>query len=150
MGEHLFMSKCYITCANATEGKFTFRSSHCTCAMSEDDQVGNSSLTDCAKFGRDARGDKPHAPVLPNCPYENEELQDGLCFKKCAMMTAGKYPIRTGMNTCSNGVYGGNWTMGFGPASGFGIGGTNTAPHIPKAEGLGFKTDGHPGMGPLG
>merc|ERR1711879_302889 len=62
------------------------------------------------------------------------------------------YPIRTGMNTCSNGHYGGDWTMGFGVCSGFGIGKTACMPNIPQATGAGYLTSpgATPGEAPLG
>ena len=33
----------------------------------------------------------------------NEEKYKGRCFKKCSLLTNGRYPLRKGRNTCSVG-----------------------------------------------
>jgi len=155
-GEEIFFGKCYASCANLTNGDFPYRNDDCTCCKSlpcvQDPAL---MLDDCGKFNKNSVGLTPMEPLLPDCPYANEELFEGLCYKKCALMTNGMFPYRSAMNTCGNGKYGGNWTMGLGPCSGFGIGGTKCAPHIPLAAGSGYEQvhdhDKHlPGRAPLG
>jgi len=103
------------------------------------------------KINTAADGQGAHEPILPDCPYEDEEIFEGLCYTKCSLLTMGRYAIRTAMNTCSNHDYGGEWTLGFGPCSGFGIGGTKCLPHMPKAFGAGFdQPNRRPGIGPFG
>jgi len=155
-GEEIFFGKCYTSCAAVTKGTHPHRNNDCTCCMDEPCVTSSErTLDDCAIFNIGLDGDRPMQPLLPDCPYANEEIFEGLCFKKCTMMTKGLFPVRSAMNTCSNGKYGGNWTMGFGPCSGFGIGGTKCAPHIPMAAGSGYSQDlveiqEAPGRAPLG
>lgn len=139
-GEELFFGVCYIKCDTATEGKFKFRVDECTCAASRPANRANPEeyTTDCVNLNMAGNGNKTHQPFLTDCPYKDEELYEGLCYTKCNELTYGQYPIRTGMNTCSNGKYGGDWTMGFGVCSGFAIGNGACLPNIPKAEGSGF------------
>jgi len=155
-GEELFFGHCYKSCDAETNGTHPHRNDDCTCCMDTPCISGSSrTWNDCARFDVNLYGARPMQPLLPDCPYANEEIFDGLCYTKCAIMTKGLYPFRTAMNTCSNGKYGGNWTMGFGPCSGFGIGGTKCAPHIPMATGTGYSQDLQarqqlPGRAPLG
>eukprot|EP00930_Biecheleria_cincta_P022186 TRINITY_DN16240_c0_g1_i1.p1 TRINITY_DN16240_c0_g1~~TRINITY_DN16240_c0_g1_i1.p1 ORF type:complete len:298 (+),score=43.03 TRINITY_DN16240_c0_g1_i1:83-976(+) len=152
IGEEILFGKCYRTCANLTDNKLPFRAGACTCCQSID--CLNSSVpseTDCSKFNLGANGLWAHEPFLPDCPYENEELYEGLCYSKCSLLTMGKYALRTGVNTCSGDKYKSNWTVGLGFCSGFGIGGTKCMPHIPKAARQGFPQPGKtPGKSPLG
>eukprot|EP00930_Biecheleria_cincta_P089554 TRINITY_DN7888_c0_g1_i1.p1 TRINITY_DN7888_c0_g1~~TRINITY_DN7888_c0_g1_i1.p1 ORF type:complete len:321 (-),score=31.50 TRINITY_DN7888_c0_g1_i1:259-1221(-) len=152
--EELYDTNCYISCDNATDGAFPFRAGTCMCCKGSKCLLSpgdGESVIDCARFDRAADGLGAHQPILPDCPYEDEEIFEGLCYTKCSVLTMGKYPIRTAMNTCSNNNYGGEWTLGFGPCSGFGIGGTKCAPHMPKAFGAGFdQPDRRPGIGPFG
>jgi len=155
-GEEIFFGKCYKSCEAETNGTYPHRNDECTCCMDEP-CVSSPERTqdDCTRFNRNIDGDRAKQPLLPDCPYANEEIFEGLCFKKCSIMTKGLFPFRSAMNTCSNGKYGGNWTMGFGPCSGFGIGGTKCAPHIPMADGAGYSQDLDqmeqlPGRAPLG
>lgn len=153
MGEEILFSKCYKTCANLTKGNLPFRSADCTCAKSIEVMKNSSvpAITDCKRFNVGENGLDSHRPYLPDCPYENEELFEGLCFYKCDLLTMGKYPLRTGPNTCSGSTYMSNWTMGLGFCNGFGIGGTKCMPHIPKAAKQAFSQHGKtPGQAPLG
>lgn len=153
IGEEMHFSKCYQTCANMTENRFPFRASPCKCCKSIDCLKSNSAaaVNDCARFNVGATGLSAHRPYLPDCPYENEELFEGLCFYKCSLLTMGKYSLRTGVNTCSGDRYMSNWTMGLGMCNGFGIGGTKCMPHIPKAAKQAFSQPGHtPGQAPMG
>lgn len=149
-GEEIFIDRCFVSCDHATNGEYPHRQEVCQCCKEAPCDLSNSSnyILDC-KFATGLDGTPWHFPELPDCAEEDEELYEGLCYKQCKLLTAGHYPIRTGMNTCSNGNYGGNWTMGFGICSGFGIGGTKCLPHIPGAEGTGFKQEsvGHAPMG---
>lgn len=152
-GEKLFMSLCYVDCGKATSGVFTQRTDSCTCCKAHPClELPGMYNKDCLMFNRGADGNQPESPRLTNCKYEHEELWGGLCYMKCSLLTESKYPHRTGMNTCSDDTYGGNWTMGFGPCSGFGIGGDNCMPHIPSPSGMGFPMHdksqvGHPPLG---
>jgi len=139
VGEELWFGTCFISCDIASEGKFPARLDDCTCALTRPSaRAPGDYETNCVKFDKAGNGNKTHAPFLTDCPYEDEELYDGLCYTKCTELTYGEYPIRTGMNTCSNGKYGGDWTMGFGVCSGFAIGHEACLPNIPKASGAGF------------
>jgi len=155
-GEELFFGHCYKSCDAETNGTHPNRNDDCTCCMDSPCISGSSrTLNDCARFDVNMDGERPMQPLLPDCPYANEEIFEGLCYTKCTVMTKGLFPFRTAMNTCSNGKYGGNWTMGFGPCSGFGIGGTKCAPHIPMAAGTGYSQELEarqqlPGRAPLG
>lgn len=137
-GESLFMNMCYVDCGKATQGKFPFRDDPCTCCNSFpcDKRPGHYSQ-DCVKLDKSIDGRDAEGPRLLNCRSEFEELYEGLCYLRCDILTAQKYPIRTGMNTCSNELYGGNWMMGLGPCSGFGVGGRECMPNIPLPLGLG-------------
>mmetsp|Transcript_35380 Transcript_35380/g.75357 ORF Transcript_35380/g.75357 Transcript_35380/m.75357 type:complete len:307 (+) Transcript_35380:61-981(+) len=153
--EELFFGKCYISCANVTSGNFTFRDNDCTCCKEHPCDYSDEERfrSDCPKHNADSKGEQAHPPFLTDCPFETEELFQGLCYKKCSLMTNDKYPIRTGMNTCSNSNFGGNWTMGFGPCSGFGIGGGQKClPHIPKPMGAGHfaSPQDQKGVAPMG
>lgn len=154
--EELYDSRCFLTCANISGGKLTFRAAPCQCCADErclqtPAPPDSKPVMDCGLFNKAADGMGAHQPLLPDCPYEDEEIFEGLCYTKCSLLTMGKYSIRTAMNTCSNHDYGGEWTLGFGPCSGFGIGGTKCLPHIPKAYGAGFdQPNRRPGVGPFG
>lgn len=153
LGEEIFFGQCFVSCKNATKGARPFRQEDCTCCA-ELPCVTTDSASDCAMFGVGANGVPNHPPLLTNCPNPDEELYRGLCYTACGNLTNGYYPLRTGMNTCSNYEYGGNWTMGFGVCSGFGVGGNNCLPRIPSATGVGsagnarsFKDVGQAPMG---
>lgn len=154
--EELFESECFLSCDNITDGELPFRAEPCKCCKDSkcllspppDDSLA---AIDCKKINTAADGQGAHEPILPDCPYEDEEIFEGLCYTKCSLLTMGRYAIRTAMNTCSNHDYGGEWTLGFGPCSGFGIGGTKCLPHMPKAFGAGFdQPNRRPGIGPFG
>ncbi|CAE8740274.1 unnamed protein product, partial [Polarella glacialis] len=153
LGEEIFFGQCFVSCKDATVGAYPYRQEDCTCCK-ELPCITTDSVSDCVLFGVGAGGVPNHPPLLTNCPDPNEELYRGLCYTKCGTLTNGYYPLRTGMNTCSNFDYGGNWTMGFGVCSGFGVGGGNCLPHIPTAAGVGspgnarsFKDVGQAPMG---
>eukprot|EP00440_Ansanella_granifera_P034561 gb/GFBE01037493.1/.p1 GENE.gb/GFBE01037493.1/~~gb/GFBE01037493.1/.p1 ORF type:complete len:259 (+),score=47.38 gb/GFBE01037493.1/:1-777(+) len=151
--EEIFFGNCFASCSNLTNGEFPYRGEDCTCCKSLPcSTLPGEFVTDCDKLKKDSKGFIPHMPMLPECAYENEELYQGLCYTKCSLLTRGQYPIRTGLNTCSNHKFGGNWTMGVGLCSGFGIGGTKCLPHIPRAAGAGFVQPANtkPGIAPLG
>lgn len=154
--EEIFDSECYMTCEKISGGKLKFRADPCKCCADErclqtPPPADSKPVMDCGLYDKAADGQGAHQPILPDCPYEDEEIFEGLCYTKCSLLTMGKYPIRTAMNTCSNNDYGGEWTQGFGPCSGFGIGGTKCSPHIPKAYGAGFDQPNlRPGIGPFG
>jgi len=159
LGEEILFSKCYRTCANLTDNKYPFRAQPCkcctdiTCLKNVPVPPGKKPdfVVDCPAFDVGANGISSHRPYLPDCPYENEEMYQGLCYFKCSDLTMGKYPLRTGVNTCSGDTYKSNWTMGLGPCNGFGIGGTKCMPHIPKAAKMAFAQPGKtPGQAPLG
>jgi len=152
-GEEMFFGECYLSCEVATKGTHPKRQEDCTCCM-QLPCVDITAITDCTRFDVGADMQPKHPPFLTDCPDADEELYLGLCYTKCSDLTKGYYKIRTGSNTCSSGLYGGDWTMGFGPCSGFGVGGTHCLPHIPKAEGAGFDghaaTDKDVGVAPMG
>lgn len=154
--EELYDSECFLSCDNITDGALPFRAEPCkccknsTCLLSPPPPDAESAI-DCKRFDKAADGRGAHQPMLPDCPYEDEEIFEGLCYTRCSLLTMGKYPIRTAMNTCANHDYGGEWSLGFGPCSGFGIGGTKCLPHQPKAFGAGFdQPNRRPGIGPFG
>lgn len=153
IGEEIFFNDCYRSCDNITNGQFPHRTDDCTCCKEMPCiKAEGQYVSDCSVMKTDIIGHSPHKPILTNCPYKNEELWEGLCYTKCSMLTRGQYPERTGINTCSNGKVGGNWTMGVGLCSGFGVGGTKCLPHIPQATGMGFEQAAgtKPGLAPLG
>ncbi|CAE8685439.1 unnamed protein product [Polarella glacialis] len=152
-GEEMFFGECYVSCDVATNGTHPKRNQDCTCCE-ELPCIDTLALNDCATFDVGAGMKAKHPPFLTDCPDADEELYLGLCYTKCSDLTKGYYKIRTGSNTCSSGLYGGDWTMGFGPCSGFGVGGTACLPHIPKATGAGYDghaaTDHDVGVAPMG
>lgn len=155
-GESLFMNLCYVDCGEATGGKFPSRYDACTCCSTLPcDKTPLSFAQDCVKFDKGAKGFDAIQPRLTNCRDEQEELFEGLCYLKCEILTAKMYSVRTGMNTCSDESFNGNWTMGIGPCSGFGVGGTECMPHIPLPSGMGVPPKGpisieNEGVPPLG
>lgn len=140
--DRLFMDLCYVDCSVATEGKFPHRDDPCSCCQSSPcEKAIGAYAEDCLRLDKGADGKEPQRPELVNCRDETEELFDGLCYLKCEILTAKMYPARTGMNTCSNDMFGGNWIMGIGPCSGFGVGSSECMPHIPMPVGLGVPAD---------
>lgn len=152
-GEELFQNKCFLSCSDQTRGEFPHRSSDCHCCKSLPCS-GNPKeyKIDCPKFNKNSIAKLPCGPLLTDCVMENEELYDGMCYLKCSILTHSYFPIRTGMNTCSNTRYGGNYTMGFGPCNGFGVGGSHCMLHIPLSPHMGYQASppGAAGEAPFG
>merc|ERR1719203_2324367 len=121
--ERLFQNLCYVDCGKATGGHHPLRVDSCTCCKEVPCvQLAGRFTKNCALLDAGDNALQPAPPALPNCHTPHEELFMGLCYKKCDLLTRSRYPIRTGMNTCSNGDNFANWTMGIGPCSGFGLG----------------------------
>jgi len=71
--------------------------------------------------------------MLKQCRI-NEELYAGLCYKKCALLTNGSYPVRgTAFSCCRKGDCGflGQKTAGIVPCTGYDVSGQHTCPHHP-------------------
>lgn len=124
-GEEIFGNLCYKTCGSLTDGSLPYRWDGCTCCSELPCPlfVAGKFNLNCTMLNKNSTGGDPIAPQLTVCENPDEELFMGLCYLKCSVLTYARLPIRTGMNTCSrNNNWAANWTMGFGPCSGFGIG----------------------------
>lgn len=92
-GQDCVIATCYQGCSNLTGGEYPYRDTIQTCCKHRACQHGVS----------DPNWDKPivgstcqeHRGCLPN-----EEADDGLCYKKCAILTNGSFPHRSGPSTC--------------------------------------------------
>jgi hypothetical protein len=105
-GEELFEGKCYVSCTNATNGKYPNRTAACTCqigtqcAPGEEPYAGKcyktcASLTDNTHPIRDGANTCKMTTICKS----NEELWDGLCYKKCSILKGPGYH-RSGTHTC--------------------------------------------------
>lgn len=98
--EELTDGLCYKRCSTLTGGRYPWRVSAWSCCSHEPPCSSEHLQTDmalCGGFGVDRRGECPHPQ---GACLLNEEIFDGLCFKRCAFITFGFLPKRTGPSTC--------------------------------------------------
>lgn len=130
--EELFENLCYTKCSIASYGKYNERAAGCTCKNAH-----GTLYTDCPRYNTDGHGGMPRSP-RPSDPmgscFSNEENFGGFCYKKCSLLTEGRYPYRTGTTSCSNGKTGGNWNVGILACNGFGVGGGGGCPGWPGKD----------------
>merc|ERR1712032_1698150 len=139
--EEEFMGMCYKKCSLLTHGKFSHRILPNACCKPSTTQE---SRGPCASFtpsdisykmpipgqgytiGGDTQNGTPEMPHPTGSCDSNEEGHLGWCFKKCSLLTNGKYPYRVMANTrckkkpCWN-IF--NIKTRIGICSGFGVGG---------------------------
>jgi len=99
--EELLAGLCYRRCSLLTDGRDPIRTSPWTCcqsrpcAMNQRGSLG--SHVTCSGYDVAGDGSCPHAPGV--CLVD-EELLLGVCYKKCSLLTEGKYPHRMTPMTC--------------------------------------------------
>lgn len=101
--EELFENLCYKKCALLTANQFCIRTSPFSCCASHPCGFSNQKVmmrTPCN--GYDISGDTigGGCPHQPGACLEDEELNLGICYKKCSLLTNGQYPHRVAAATC--------------------------------------------------
>jgi hypothetical protein len=104
--EELWSLLCYKKCAALTSGAFPLRSGPNQCCSAQtlagcDVAHIQTSSTPCGGF--EVSGDTEGKSGCPNPPgicLSNEEVYEGICYKKCEFLTSGIYPFRSGPDSC--------------------------------------------------
>jgi len=106
-GEEEFGGLCYRKCRELTDGRYPIRTTAFACCQAEPCNGLNSVFSNPLEFchGLDVGGHRTGlrsvgCPHLPGDCLRNEQFHLGLCYKQCALLTAGEYPYRTGADTC--------------------------------------------------
>lgn len=96
---------CYSKCSTLTQGKFPNRESAWTCCKDKppcgSPGSGDTQMDVCAGYDTSSY-------AVDSCPHPvgscllNEELFNGYCYKKCALITFGVLPHRRGPSSCCN------------------------------------------------
>jgi len=101
-GEELYAGLCYKQCSLLTNGQAAIRTSSWTCCeqhpcglLHEHGAVGKTLL--CNGFDVSGDGGCPHKP---GACLVDEELHLGMCYKKCSLLTQGRFPHRFAAATC--------------------------------------------------
>jgi len=96
---------CYKKCSLLTSGLYPIRTSAWTCCESRPCGITNQRMSISMCNGFDQSGDS----AGNGCPHsagtclEDEEFSLGMCYKKCSILTNGKYPYRVAAATCCEG-----------------------------------------------
>jgi len=100
--EELYAGLCYKNCSLLTKGEAPIRTSSWTCCekrpcglLHEHGSAGRALL--CNGFDIGGDGSCPHKP---GACLVDEELDLGVCFKKCGLLTGGRFPFRFAAATC--------------------------------------------------
>jgi len=100
--EELYAGLCYKKCSLLTKGQAPIRTSSWTCCeghpcglTNEHGAVGKTLL--CNGFDVASDGSCPHKP---GACLVDEELHLGMCYKKCRLLTHGRFPYRFAAATC--------------------------------------------------
>ncbi|CAK0895137.1 unnamed protein product [Prorocentrum cordatum] len=93
---------CYPQCSLLTFGTHPYRTSAFSCCSRAPCQWDQTAFRSSICGGFDVSGDSANGicPHLPGACLANEELLNGLCYKKCSILTEGEYMFRTGPLTC--------------------------------------------------
>ncbi|CAK0809569.1 unnamed protein product [Prorocentrum cordatum] len=93
---------CYKRCELLTFGTHPFRTSAFSCCRSAPCDWDRTAFKMGICGGYSVSGDTANGmcPHTPGACLANEELLNGLCYKKCAILTVGEYMYRTGPSTC--------------------------------------------------
>jgi len=103
-GEEVHVGLCYKTCESITEGVYPIRTSAFTCCKEEPCSFFNSKFSNPIYFCSGMDVGESHGKKV--CPYpagdcmRNEELEFGVCYKRCGLLTDWKYPFRMGATSC--------------------------------------------------
>ncbi|OLQ12606.1 hypothetical protein AK812_SmicGene3434 [Symbiodinium microadriaticum] len=146
--EEYFEDLCYLKCSLATKGTHPIRTSAFTCCKSEPCSFDNTEINMSPCDGFDVSGNL-HGQHSA-CPHgegtclEDEELLLGMCYKKCSILTDGRFNHRVAATTCCSET----GLACFNPMNlktdfvGFAVGGgkgdgsqaTPSVPHLPMKE----------------
>jgi len=93
---------CYKRCELLTFGTHPFRTSAFSCCRSAPCDWDRTAFKMGMCGGYSVSGDMANGmcPHVPGACLANEELLNGLCYKKCAILTVGQYMFRTDPSTC--------------------------------------------------
>lgn len=104
--EELYLTLCYKTCKQLTNGAYPLRSAPNQCCAATD--LGHCDIfhvkttaEPCGGF--EVSGDREGKSGCPNPPgscLSNEETYGGICYKKCKYLSRGRYPFRSGPDSC--------------------------------------------------
>eukprot|EP00932_Pfiesteria_piscicida_P000825 SRR837773.10807.p2 GENE.SRR837773.10807~~SRR837773.10807.p2 ORF type:complete len:212 (-),score=73.04 SRR837773.10807:39-674(-) len=103
INEELFLGQCYAKCADLTNGTFPVRIAPNGCCKTSSLLCLNNAENDFSGllpgsgYMVSGNGGAPHMPGICD---GNEEQMGGMCYKKCELLSDGKFPIRSGPNTC--------------------------------------------------
>lgn len=100
--EELFDGLCYRKCSLLTNGASPIRTSAWTCCESTPCDFRKVHKAEgipvmCNGYGVGGNGSCPHKP---GACLNDEELHLGVCYKKCELLTGGKFPHRSAAATC--------------------------------------------------
>lgn len=107
--EELHAGLCYEKCSALTMGAYVYRQSAWTCCNKEVCGAFSLLTGKCCKHhmgfctGFDIAGFQEGQNVCPHKPgacLTNEELFLDVCYMKCSLLTANKYPYRVAAATC--------------------------------------------------
>jgi len=127
--EEMFAGLCYRKCSLLTDNEFPVRFASNACQKKAEGMNPPNPLYDGTLCDGFSVGDEeacPHAPFVGSCD-DNEEMHAGACYKKCELLTDGKFNVRWASNTCCS-----EWPCGADPSKmdtqgigcqGYGVGG---------------------------
>eukprot|EP00439_Symbiodinium_sp_Y106_P026262 s4138_g3.t1 len=146
--EEYFEDLCYLKCSLATKGTHPIRTSAFTCCKSEPCSFDNTeiNMSPCDGFdvSGNVHGQRSACPHGEGTCLEDEELLLGMCYKKCSILTEGRFNHRVAATTCCSET----GLACFNPMNlktdfvGFAVGGgkgdgsqaTPSVPHLPMKE----------------
>jgi len=93
---------CYKQCSLLTLGTHPYRTSAFACCSRPPCQWDQTAYKMSICGGFDVSGDMGNGicPHSPGACLANEELLNGLCYKRCSILTVGEYMFRTGPSSC--------------------------------------------------
>ncbi|CAE7812120.1 unnamed protein product [Symbiodinium sp. CCMP2456] len=102
--EEYFEDLCYLKCSLATKGTHPIRTSAFTCCKSEPCSFDNTeiNMSPCDGFdvSGNVHGQHSACPHGEGTCLEDEELLLGMCYKKCSILTHGRFNHRVAATTC--------------------------------------------------
>lgn len=109
--EELFQGLCYMRCSILTNGNAPYRQSASECCKDSNFFCLFMGNTKSPYFGMGGGQSPPttaaHAPKVGGiCDADghgSEESFNGLCYKKCSVLTGGKFPVRVNPTECCGG-----------------------------------------------